>query len=120
MKSAAIKEINTENSDLISSTYNIEIEQHILGHIITNNSAVNTVIEILKPDCFYHSLHQKIFEIIVEFSEKRSSNNTVNCQKLYCYKQSKNSDEIIDYINKLIVNSSFILNLNEYSRLFKI
>ncbi|MBL6785014.1 MAG: replicative DNA helicase [Rickettsiales bacterium] len=119
MKSAAIKEINTENSDLISSTYNIEIEQHILGHIITNNSAVNTVIEILKPDCFYHSLHQKIFEIIVEFSEKDFLITPLTVKNYIATSNQKNSDEIIDYINKLIANSSFILNINEYSRIIQ-
>ncbi len=38
-----------------------ELEEAILGAIMLEKSAFDTVIEILKPECFYVDAHQKIF-----------------------------------------------------------
>ena len=39
-----------------------ELEEAILGAIMLEKSAFDTVIEILKPECFYVDAHQKIFK----------------------------------------------------------
>jgi replicative DNA helicase len=39
-----------------------ELEEAILGAIMLEKSAFDTVIEILKPECFYIDAHQKIFK----------------------------------------------------------
>ena len=49
---------------------NIEAEQSILGGILLENNAVNSVLEILSPNDFYSEAHRKIFKVIVELSEK--------------------------------------------------
>jgi len=51
---------------------NIEAEQSILGSILLENSAINAVQEILSPGDFYSEAHKKIFNAIVELSEKTS------------------------------------------------
>ncbi|MCW5917706.1 MAG: replicative DNA helicase, partial [Ferruginibacter sp.] len=38
-----------------------DLEEVILGAIMLEKSAFDTVIEILKPECFYVEAHQKIF-----------------------------------------------------------
>jgi len=50
---------------------NIEAEQSILGSVLLENSAINSVLEILStPSDFYNEAHRKIFKVIVELSEK--------------------------------------------------
>jgi replicative DNA helicase len=39
-----------------------ELEEAVLGAIMLEKSAFDTVIEILKPECFYVDAHQKIFK----------------------------------------------------------
>ncbi len=38
-----------------------ELEEAVLGAIMLEKSAFDTVIEILKPECFYVESHQRIF-----------------------------------------------------------
>ena len=39
-----------------------ELEEAILGAIMLEKSAFDTVIEILKPECFYIEAHQRIYK----------------------------------------------------------
>ena len=39
-----------------------ELEEAILGAIMLEKSAFDTVVEILKPECFYVDGHQRIFK----------------------------------------------------------
>jgi len=42
----------------------LELEESILGAIMLEKDALNTVIDILKPEAFYNESHQKIFEAV--------------------------------------------------------
>jgi replicative DNA helicase len=43
----------------------LELEEAVLGAMMMENSAVNAVIDVLKPESFYREQHQKIYEAIV-------------------------------------------------------
>ena len=45
-----------------------ELEEAVLGAIMLEKSAFDTVIEILKPECFYVEAHQKIFRAFISLS----------------------------------------------------
>jgi replicative DNA helicase len=45
-----------------------ELEEAILGAIMLEKSAFDTVIEILKPECFYVDAHQKIFRAMQDLT----------------------------------------------------
>jgi replicative DNA helicase len=49
---------------------NIEAEQCILGSILLENDAINSVLEIISADDFYSDAHRKIFKIIQELYDK--------------------------------------------------
>jgi len=49
---------------------NIEAEQSILGGILIENEAVNRVMEILDADDFYRDAHRKIFNALINLSER--------------------------------------------------
>ena len=40
---------------------NLEAEQSVLGGILLDNLALNTVLELLETDDFYSEAHRKIF-----------------------------------------------------------
>lgn len=45
-----------------------ELEEAVLGAIMIEKDAYSIVSEILKPDCFYKSAHQKIYESIMSLA----------------------------------------------------
>src|SRR4249919_1515508 len=47
-----------------------ELEEAILGAIMLEKSAFDTVIEILKPECFYVEAHQRIYKAMQSLAIK--------------------------------------------------
>ena len=47
-----------------------DLEEAVLGAIMLEKSAVDTVIEILKPECFYVDAHQRIFRAMQSLAQK--------------------------------------------------
>jgi replicative DNA helicase len=47
-----------------------ELEEAVLGAIMLEKSAFDTVIEILKPECFYVDAHQRIFKSFQSLAQK--------------------------------------------------
>lgn len=48
---------------------NMEAEQALLGAVFLEKNALNSAIEILQPDDFYRTNHQRIFEVFLHLSE---------------------------------------------------
>ncbi|MGD8190535.1 replicative DNA helicase [Brevibacillus ginsengisoli] len=49
---------------------NIEAEQSVLGAVFLAKEALITAIEILRPENFYRSSHQRIFKVMMDLYEK--------------------------------------------------
>jgi len=48
----------------------VDLEQAVLGALMLEKDALNTVVEILKPQSFYKDAHQEIYAAIVELFNK--------------------------------------------------
>lgn len=48
----------------------IDLEEAVLGAMMLEQSAVNTIIDVLKPDSFYKDAHQKIYGAIYDLFQK--------------------------------------------------
>lgn len=46
--------------------FSLEAEQTILGAILTDPDVLSTVLEKVKPDCFFNDQHKALFQIIVQ------------------------------------------------------
>lgn len=49
---------------------NIEAEQYVLGAIIFDNECIGDVVSVLKPDDFYLEQHKRIYEAMVNISNR--------------------------------------------------
>ena len=49
----------------------IDLEEAVLGAVMLEKDAVLSVIDILKPECFYKETHQKIFKAILDLATKQ-------------------------------------------------
>ncbi len=47
-----------------------ELEEAVLGAIMLEKTAFDTVIEILKPECFYVESHQRIYQAMQSLAQK--------------------------------------------------
>lgn len=47
-----------------------ELEEAVLGAVMLEKSAFDTVIEILKPECFYVDAHQRIYRAMLNLQQK--------------------------------------------------
>src|SRR6478736_6430176 len=47
-----------------------DLEEAVLGAIMLEKGAFDTVIEILKPECFYVDAHQRIFRAMQSLANK--------------------------------------------------
>src|SRR5258708_38747155 len=47
-----------------------ELEEAVLGAIMLEKSAFDTVVEILKPECFYVDAHQRVYKAMQGLAQK--------------------------------------------------
>ncbi|MBW1971975.1 MAG: replicative DNA helicase [Deltaproteobacteria bacterium] len=50
--------------------HNLEAEQSVLGGILLDNRAINRIIELLNVEDFYREAHKKIFQAMINISER--------------------------------------------------
>ena len=94
-----------------------ELEEAVLGAIMLEKSAFDSVVEIIKPECFYVDAHQRIFKAMKELAEKNSP-----IDMLTVVEQLKSTSELdivggAYYITKLtnyVVSSA---NIETHSRI---
>ncbi len=62
--------VQAHQNELRVPPQNIEAEQSVLGGIMLDNAVANKIVELLSPEDFYKSAHQKIFASMIALSEK--------------------------------------------------
>ena len=88
-----------------------DLEEAVLGAIMLEKSAFDTVIEILKPECFYVEAHQRIFKAMQSLANKSQPIDILTVAEEL---RSKDELEMIGgayYVTKLtnaVVSSSHI------------
>lgn len=98
---------------------NLEAEQSILGSILLENSAINSVLEFLAPGDFYSEAHRKIFQAAIDLSEK---NEPVDLITLSSALKDKNWLDTVGgsaYLASLVDNIPSAANVVNYAKIVK-
>jgi replicative DNA helicase len=98
---------------------NLEAEQSILGGILLENNAINSALEVLSKGDFYSEAHRKIFNVMVEISEK---NEPVDLITLSNALRNKNLLDTIGgtaYLASLVDNVPSAANVANYAKIVK-
>ena len=98
---------------------NIEAEQSILGSILLENSAINSVLEILSKGDFYNEAHRKIFSVIVELSEKNEPVDLITLSNALKDKNLLDSVGGATYLASLVDNVPSAANVANYCKIVK-
>jgi replicative DNA helicase len=98
---------------------NIEAEQSILGSILLENNAINSVLEILTKGDFYNEAHRKIFSVIIELSEKNEPVDLITLSNAMKDKNLLDSVGGTTYLASLVDNVPSAANVANYSKIVK-
>ena len=94
-----------------------EAEEAILGAIMLEKGAFDTVIEILKPECFYVDAHQRIFKAMQSLAGKNSQIDLLTVVEELKFKEELDIVGGAFYVTRLtnaVVSSA---NIDAHSRI---
>jgi replicative DNA helicase len=97
----------------------LEAEQSILGGILIENEAINRVTEILNADDFYRDAHRKIFNALINLSERDEPADLITLTN-----ELRNIDQLdsiggASYLASLIDAVPTAANIQYYARIVK-
>jgi replicative DNA helicase len=99
--------------------HNVEAEQSILGGVLFENDALNTIIEFLEDGDFYREAHQKIFKCMIALSEKNEPLDLITLTNEL--KKKKELEEIggSSYLAGLVESVPTAANIVYYAKIVK-
>ncbi len=97
--------------------HNIEAEKALLGAVLINNRAFETVSEFLRPEHFVLGTHSRIFGACARLIERGQIADTVTLKRYF--EQDETLAEIGGpaYLNDLAMSAVTVINAGEYGRL---
>jgi replicative DNA helicase len=96
-----------------------EAEQSVLGGIMIENESLYEVLQVLRPDDFYHETHRSIYQALISLSEKGEPADLVTLTEQL---QSENALERIggaSYIARLVDSVPTAANILHYAKIVK-
>jgi replicative DNA helicase len=98
---------------------NIEAEQSVLGGILIENEAMNHMMEILKADDFYRDAHRKIFNALINLSEKDEPADLITLTNELRKMNQLDSIGGASYLASLIDSVPTAANIEYYAKIIK-
>jgi len=98
---------------------NIEAEESILGGILIENEAINRVTEILDPDDFYRDAHRKIFNALINLSERDEPADLITMTNELRKTDQLDSIGGASYLTSLIDSVPTAANIEYYAKIVK-
>ena len=113
------KTSNIETSLYKVPPHHMEAEQSILGGILLDNQALNTVLEVLTRSDFYNEGHRKIFDALVDLSDRGEPCDIVTLSSNLKDRQALEAVGGMAYLSLLVENVTSAANIAYYARIVK-
>ncbi len=98
---------------------NLEAEQSVLGGILIENEAINKVTEILTADDFYRDSHRRIFDALINLSERDEPADLITLTNELRKLNHLDSVGGASYVAGLIDSVPTAANIEYYARIVK-
>jgi len=98
---------------------NLEAEQSVLGGILIENEAINRVMEILDADDFYRDAHCKIFNALINLSERDEPADLITLTNELRKIDQLDSIGGASYLASLIDSVPTAANIEYYAKIVK-
>lgn len=106
-------------ADIKLQPQNIEAEKAVLGAILIDKDAIIRVADFLKPEFFYDSRHQSIYETMLELFDAREPIDLVTIPDRLRKKKILKEVGGVSYITELVNETPTASNIESYGRLIK-
>ncbi|MCZ2328549.1 replicative DNA helicase [Bartonella sp. F02] len=120
MEETSILNFSASQKEEVSSfrqlPYNIEAEQALLGAILINNDALDRVSDFLKPEHFFETLHQKIFDTLSQIITKGRLASPITIKPFIPAEEKIGDITVFDYVVRLTTEAVTIINSEDYGR----
>ena len=97
----------------------LEAEQSVLGGILIENEAINRVTEILDADDFYRDVHRKIFNALINLSERDEPADLITLTNELRKTDQLDSIGGASYLTSLIDSVPTAANIEYYAKIVK-
>jgi len=94
-----------------------ELEEAVLGAIMLEKTAFDTVVEILKPECFYVEAHQRIYSAMQSLSNKSQPIDILTVAEELRFKEELEMIGGAYYVTKLTNAVVSAANIETHSRI---
>ncbi len=94
-----------------------DLEEAVLGAIMLEKSAFDTVVEILKPECFYVEAHQRIYSAMQSLSNKSQPIDILTVAEELRFKEELEIVGGAYYVTKLTNSVVSSANIETHSRI---
>src|SRR4030088_1898256 len=98
---------------------NTEAERSILGAILLDNNALNTTLEKLKPEDFFHDHHRRIYQQMIVLGETQQAIDLVTLTDQLHRSGELESSGGPAYIAQLMDGVPHVTNVEHYARIVK-
>jgi replicative DNA helicase len=99
--------------------HNLAAEQGVLASILLNNDLMNTAVEILRPEDFYHGAHRELFSVMQELYERGRAIDQLTLSSALKDRGVEAEVGGLAYLSDLIQNVPTTANVGDYARLVK-
>ncbi|UCD91447.1 MAG: replicative DNA helicase, partial [Desulfobacterales bacterium] len=96
---------------------NLEAEESILSSILIDNNTLFEVLEILSPEDFYRSAHQKIFSAITELFYRNEPIDLVTLTNILREQDLLEGIGGATYLANLVDTAPLAVNAQHYSKI---
>jgi replicative DNA helicase len=98
---------------------NLEAEQSVIGGILLDNQALNSVLEVLHVEDFYSEAHRKIFAAIIELYDRNEPSDLITLSNILKGKNQLDQAGGASYLSSLADNVPSAANIDHYSKIVK-
>jgi replicative DNA helicase len=98
---------------------NIEVEQSLLGGLLVDPDSINKVADIVGPSDFYRDAHGKIYELMVQLSERNDAIDLLTVSSLARDRGVLDAIGGITYLNTLVDLMPSAANIAYYAKLIR-
>ncbi|WP_254492292.1 replicative DNA helicase [Bartonella sp. B1099] len=96
--------------------HNIEAEQALLGAIMINNDALESVSDFLKPEHFFEAFHQRLFDIILQIVQKGKVADPITMKPFIANDEKIGDITVYQYVVRLAKEAVTIINTQDYGQ----
>ncbi|WP_375673286.1 replicative DNA helicase [Bartonella sp. CL25QHWL] len=103
-----------EQSSFRQLPHNIEAEKALLGAIIINNNALDSVSDFLKAEHFFEPLHQRLFDIISQIIQSGKVADPITIKPFVENDEKIGDITVYNYVVRLATEAVTIINTKDY------